>query len=363
MLNRRNFVMTAVSFAGGGALAATPSGRETSSGGRYTATTAPDLASRQILARSIGRIDESSTGGMGQEAAIHRNFPQIIEQNFARLDARQMANLVDSLSDAELSDLAQLYVNATTDQGLPSKLLDVMAHRLGEQRLGRISKHFGFASVYAAVTIVAPTKSNRFIDASLTSHESPRSGEMRFGYAGRYAQQSSDEGASAEFASSAALLGAGTQAGGGGAGRFLHMTLYEIYLDFRTAPVGALGRAGSLWETGVVASTPLYRSFLGGVAVGAAVGFLIQNYAPDLWNSIGAGVASAVDLLSNSWLGSTLTIANAQQSSAASFQVPSLQTSEFARMGGDYGVASEWREVAGSGAPCYRDGNCHLTEY
>ena len=83
-----------------------------------------------------------------------------------------MEALVNGLSEAELSDLAQLYVNAISDSGAPHRLLKVMAHRLSPEHLGRISRHFGFARVYEARDSEAPAKRNDFISAS--NPESPR---------------------------------------------------------------------------------------------------------------------------------------------------------------------------------------------
>ena len=128
----------------------------------YDKDSAPDPISRDVLTHTLKRVHEGAPVGVDPSPTIHRYFPQIVEQNFARLDNQGMGRLVDELSEAELSDLAQLYVNATMDNGLPPKLLYVIAHRLDTSRLGRVSRHFGFAPVYAAVTAMAPAKSEGF---------------------------------------------------------------------------------------------------------------------------------------------------------------------------------------------------------
>ncbi len=90
-------------------------------------------------------------------------------------------------------------------------------------------------------------------------------------------------------------------AGGGGPSPTVGMTLYEIYLDFRTAPIGSLSVSGALYETASFAGSKLfgpYGAFTTGYALGTALSDLIQNYAPDLWVDIGEYVAADVDALS-----------------------------------------------------------------
>ncbi len=320
----------------------------------FNKETAPDRISQHILTRTLTKIHEGAPTGLDPSPTIHRNFPQIIEQNFARLDAHGMATLLDAMTEAELSDLAQLYVNAITDHGLPPKLLYAIAHRLDAQRLGRVSRHFGFAQVYAAVTAMAPDKTQRFIESTQTGYEGPRPGELRFGPDGLFAPAKLTTSAGITPVSfvlpSRFTRGDMRKVAGGGFGQFLNYTPYEIYLSFRTAPVGALGVSGALWETSVVLSATLTVSYGTGYAIGNfVVAPLIQTYAPSLWNSIGAGVAGAVNTLSNSWLGGLTTMGTAQQSTAATFQVNTQQTAEFIEYGGDYGAAAAWSVMVTSG--------------
>lgn len=338
----------------------------------FTKDTAPDTISRDILSHRITRVDQGAPSGVDPSPTIHRNFPQIIEQNFARLDVREMADLVDALSDAELSDLAQLYVNATTDHGLPPKLLFVMAHRLDPRHLGRVSSHFGFAPVYEAVTAVAPAKTQDFLVSSYTSYQGPTPGEMRFGPAGRFAPIGSSyqgpltvktrfllddrfappRNQSITFADYR-LPSASTRGGMhkvGGYGQFLNMTPYEIYLDFRTAPVGALGVTGALWETSVVLSTRLGGAYYTGYEIGTyVVAPLVQNYAPNLYNAIGSSIANIVDTLTTSWAGGVSAAGQAQQSTAPLFQCTNSQMTDFSSFGGDYGAADDWSTISGGG--------------
>jgi hypothetical protein len=83
--------------------------------GGVNSTSAPpaDLAGREALVNPLTKIDQSDVVGGDPSAAIHKNFPKLIEQNFARLDSQSTARLLANLSDLEMSHLAQLYVTAT----------------------------------------------------------------------------------------------------------------------------------------------------------------------------------------------------------------------------------------------------------
>ncbi len=72
------------------------------------------------------------------------------------------------------------------------------------------------------------------------------------------------------------------------------MTLTEIYLEFRTAPVGSLSVSGSLYETAAFAGTRMAGSFGTGYAIGSALAPVIQTYSPGTWDAIGGTVHSAV---------------------------------------------------------------------
>lgn len=72
------------------------------------------------------------------------------------------------------------------------------------------------------------------------------------------------------------------------------MTLTEIYLEFRTAPVGSLSVSGSLYETAAFAGTRMAGSFGTGYAIGSALAPVIQTYSPGTWDVIGGTLHSAV---------------------------------------------------------------------
>ena len=298
-----------------------------------------------ILAAPLGRLYGTAQVTGDKNAAMHAAFPQIIEQNFARLDALHMAAMVNVLSDQELSDLAQLYVNATSDISAPKRLLNMMAHRLSPQHLGRVSRHFGFADVYEAINSQAPAKRNDFIAASNPNFRGPVVGDLRFGPTGAFAPERSGKmmtTAYRPYLDSPHLMRTA------GFGQFMNHTPYEIYLDFRTAPVGSLGVAGALWESSVVMSSTLLASYSTGYAIGTyVVAPLIENYAPSLYNAIGSLVSSIVNTLSNSWISGTS--GQAQQSTAPTFQSTGMQIDSFSSFGGDYGAASSWETLSGGG--------------
>jgi len=92
-------------------------------GADYTADTAPDAASKSVLAVQVMRPEEGAMNADDIAPAIHRNFPRIIEQNLAARSAGSAMAYIDNLSDLELDHLAQLYVNANASAARSGKLL------------------------------------------------------------------------------------------------------------------------------------------------------------------------------------------------------------------------------------------------
>jgi hypothetical protein len=71
------------------------------------------------------------------------------------------------------------------------------------------------------------------------------------------------------------------------------MTLHEIYLEFRTAPVGSLSVGGSLYETAAFAATRMSVAFTTGYAIGTGMAWIIETYSPGTWDTIGGTVYTA----------------------------------------------------------------------
>jgi hypothetical protein len=298
----------------------------------FTSTTAPDAAGRLVLAHPLQRIDQGILpGAQDPSPAIHANFAQIVEQNFARLDSPGAGKLVDNLSNRELHDLAQLYVNSVADTGHQARLLDVLASRLDSPRLTRLSKFFGYADVDAAIVRSAPSKESAFSQASSPAYAAPVAGAMLVGAA-------------------AAGSGVSTMTS---VGQFLDMTPNEIYLDFRTAPVGAMGVSGALFETGVVMYGAAWVAFWGGYYAGTAFANLCQTYDLPLWdqivNIVGTTMTPITTAVSPTSLGS------AQKNAVSIYQVTSQQYTSFDQASGDYQDTAEWTEYWGGGS-----GGCRI---
>jgi hypothetical protein len=297
-----------------------------------TGTTAPDAAGRLVLANPLLRIDQGSTPGVQDpRPAIHANFAQVVEQNFARLDSLGARRLVDILSDRELHDLAQLYVNAVADTGHQARLLDVLAWRLDSSRLTRLSKFFGYADVDAAIVRSAPSKESAFSQSSSPAYAAPVAGTM--------------------------LAGAAAAAGGvstmGSIAPYLDMTPTEIYLDFRTAPVGALGVAGALYETGTVMYSGLFVAAVGGYLVGTEFATLCQTYDLPLWDQISNIVGVTMEAITNAV--TPVTLGSALKSTVGIYDVTSSQYNSFNDLSGDYEQTSEWTEYFGGSGGCRID--------
>ena len=79
------------------------------------------------------------------------------------------------------------------------------------------------------------------------------------------------------------------------------MTLEEIYLEFRTAPVGSLTPSAALAETAMYAGTWLYASWTIGSWIGNGLHQLIETYDPTLDETIGDTIGSMID---NFWMAS-----------------------------------------------------------
>ena len=230
---------------GGTAGKAGPAGREGMSQGRAADGTA---------ARIIGTTPE----------AIQRNFIGVVTRNLANAGT---AGRIARLSDRELDGIAR-----HAAQGTPvdrAALLKLFATRLDGASLVRVAQAFGRAPVEAAVRTYA------------------------------------DPATRSAFALGIAGLVAPPPEGGGGGGSYprpnLNMTLEEIYLEFRTAPVGSLTPSAALAETAMYAGTWLYASYKVGQVVGDELHQLILTYNPSLDAAIGETIGSMIE---NFWMAS-----------------------------------------------------------
>lgn len=211
----------------------------------YTAANAPDELSRAILAHALTRFDQGGkaakkAGKGGLPWAVHHNFAQIIEQNFAQLSSAQAGQVIDSISSdvngAGLTDLATFYNQATLDAGHKPRLLDVLSRRLDAGRMALVTAAFAAAP-------------------------------------------------------------AGVKHAPGGQGYWLDYSPSEIYLDLRTMPKGALSPASALLETGTYVGWELYMAAYAGWTAGSLMAPVIEKYAPNLYNDIGKYLYNAVNYI------------------------------------------------------------------
>jgi hypothetical protein len=227
-----------------------------------TARSAPDAVSMQILAHHDVSFLEGATGPADVPAAIHRNFAKVIEQNLARMPASAMTAWLDGMNDAELRDLAQLYVNANADAHGKGAALQVFATRLDGRRLARLGRFFGYHEMNEAVLAVAPLKAQALAAGTSIVHAGPVPGA-----------------AIVRQASLNASLRAGAAANAGTS--ILDMSPYELYLDLRTMPIGARSVPAAIFETAMVWGAGLKGAYEGGQWVGTQIVGLMKAYAPD----------------------------------------------------------------------------------
>jgi hypothetical protein len=329
MSTRRSVIVSAIGLA-----IATPSRANGTSAGT-------DLIMAVLSRPKIKSLDENFQRGTDLRRVIGAQTPLVIEQNIASCSEGQLLHLFTSLTEDELQLWSVIYMGAVMNYGLRPNLLGMLAVRLPPMELGRVSRHFGFAPIYEAVVRYAPSKSNEFQRHSNPHYVAPgpwspvpRSSVMRkvkFIDSEKYPKYSKLSPV------------------------YLEYTIYEIYLSFRTAPVGSLSVRAALYETAVFAGSRLATAFSAGYAVGTALSQLIQIYAPDLHDSIGHGIYNVVDWLGSAWsTGNVYSIAYSQQNSNVPFQIGSFNYHYPSYS--DYNITSEWNFVhqgsGGGGGGC-----------
>jgi len=308
----------------------------------YTAGTAPDRLTRAILGERFTPVHKRLVPGADFAAILREAIPTVIERNFARLDSAGVAVLLGGFSRGELHLLANTYANALGGSR-PGRLLDVLAMRMGGKELAQLSPFFGFSPVYEASWRSAPEKTQEFLEHANPNDVAPVPEavyspikNVRYVTGGRFIKTFTPN---------------------------LDMTLRQIYTGFRTSVVGGLSVKAALYETTVYASKPLQFAFYGGLAVGTGISMLMQEFAPSLHTSIGAGIYTIVETLTNTSTYSNLIAGAAQAECATYFSMGSVATT-IAETGGDYGVCSAWYFSlgGGSGGSCSRSGTCPVVD-
>lgn len=212
---------------------------------------------------------------------IQQKFASIQELNFTQGNAQQV---VSRLSDAELHDLAYFY-NRSAPVG-SSTLLRTFAKKLDGASLIRIAMAFGSDATQSAVQAYAPA-------------------QVQADFAQRLAV-TSDIPTDAPFAPSTTMGGGGAVVDSGSPPN-ANETFPEIYMDYRTAPVGSQGAAVAIAETTLFSGTdfgPLLEAGWDGYEIGTQIHDLIEQYDPALDDVIGGTIAQAVeniDEAENEW--------------------------------------------------------------
>jgi hypothetical protein len=327
-----------------------------------TFLSATDAASRTVLARPIEHWEDGAESPQDIPAAIHRNYPQIIEQNLARMNAADAKLYVDQLSDTELTAMAQLYVNASVDTHRAGSLLLVAANRFDGGRLARLSRFFGYAPVYDAILQAAPAKAQGFAQNAPVVYAAPTPGALT-------AMSTTVAAAGGGTLLVAARAGAGAGLAEPMAGAFkpnVSMTLQEIYSGFRGMMVGRLAATAALYETTAYAGLQLSLAWGAGYSFGTGLTYLAQTYAPDWY------YGTFVDFVGNTytWFDNTVTtiggyvgsgvydLGHYESDIAPVLGVPAVAQQSMRDTGGDFGVTSAWSTYYNLPATCPRGQKC-----
>ena len=219
-----------------------------------------DYASRLVLAQPLLHLKHGAAEGADLAVAVHANFGRVIEQNFAMASPLQVARWLDTVETRSLTTLAQAYINATEHRGRGALALDILAHRLDSARLARLATHFGYQRVRAALVRTAPAHLMAFMALADRSAAGPVAGEMNLH---RHSHSACDAPPNL--------------------GVFLDHSTEQIYLCFRTAPLGATSAAAALFQAGVMVGTALPTARNPGARIGAYLSLGAQLFPPAVW--------------------------------------------------------------------------------
>ncbi len=291
--------------------------------GHAAAPLAQDATTRAVLAHPLARIDQGVPANGQVHVYIHRNFPQLVEQNVARMDAAGARAFVDNLSDLEWRHLAQLYANAVSDNGGTGRLLPLLAARVDGVRLGRIASAFGFAPVYEAVLNASPSQTQVFLAHARMEAVAPAPG--------------------VKVAATMAAAPATTPP----PDSWAEDTPNEIYIALRSAAVGSQSSSAAVLETGVYLARHVSNAFDKSSSVIAPFEIMAKTYEPFLSNvNLMNELTGALLVVSDS--GTPLTQGQNEIAAGSVLELPAASSAAIGTGGGDYGLCSSY-EVAYSG--------------
>lgn len=225
---------------------------------------ASNLSNISYSSQPVFQNTQSRLGTTPEE--IQTNFANVIESNFRSGSAEHILN---NLSERELQDLAKFY--ATSSQGKEQPLLKIFAQDLSDQGLVRVAKVFGTIAVGEAVN----------------SYSNPN---IQIAYDNKIAALSA---IALPLSTSEPVRPLSVPT--------LDMTIPEIYLEFRTAPIGSVGPTAAIAETSMFVAKNVTIAASAGWAIGTGISNLIQTYDPSLDDAIGGTVAGMVDQANQSW--------------------------------------------------------------
>ena len=254
---------------------------------------------------------------------IHARFASIQEMNFQ--GAHDAEAMLSRLSDKELSHIAAHY-NASNTAERPH-LLNILARRVSSKSLVRVSRAFGSAAVSQAVKESAPANVQMAFVHDLASAK----GAIPI---------------TAATLEGTVTPGFTTMASGGAAPN-IDMTLDEIYLDFRTAPLGSLTVESSLAETAIFAGSRLLPAAAVGTAIGTAVNSVIDEYDPALGDAIGGTIYNMIQAVENA--GTTHSQGQKENAIDTSMGSPMENAHDYS---GDYNVGASYEAYEGGGGGC-----------
>jgi hypothetical protein len=201
-------------------------------------------------------------------AQVHERFATIIEQNFQG----NAATIVSRLTVDELANVAAVYNYAS---GSSPQLLKIIAANVGAEGLTSVAAAFGQEATALAVKQYAPS------NVALAFVSSPQ-------------KASGTATMMAAVIKGAASIG---PIGAMGPAPTPDMTIYEIYLEFRTAPVGNLSVYSAIEETAVYVGARVSLWFGVGYASGNVVNAFLETVFPSFSYAFTKDVASGATAL------------------------------------------------------------------
>lgn len=214
--------------------------------------------------------------------SIHRNFARRIELNFLSGDPNR---LIASLTLQELADLAALYAMANANDTTP--LLRIIAQTSNGATLQKTARAFGEYETRSAVQLfaTADVKQQYILLPALPAIYASQPAYQAIGH---WQAASSNTTTTTENSSNLT----------GGPSPTIDFTLREIYLDYRTAPIGSLSARAALTETAIYAAGRLVPAYATGTVIGTGINSLLITYSPETVDAIGGTLAGMVDNLS-----------------------------------------------------------------